>query len=91
MSTSKPLYIYLQRPDSGEWVTVGRYQSGQDGTGRFRYAPSYLESDATLSIDPVNLPVLADIEMVFNAVVGNDDDHPRNHAVRYLHEEKSGD
>lgn len=26
--------------------------------------------------------------MVFNAVVGNDDDHPRNHAVRYLHEEK---
>lgn len=62
MSTSKPLYIYLQRPDSGEWVTVGRYQSGQDGTGRFRYAPSYLESGATISIDPVNLPILADVE-----------------------------
>lgn len=62
MNTSKPLYIYLQQPDSGEWVTVGRYQSGQDGTGRFRYAPSYLESGATLSIDPVNLPILADVE-----------------------------
>ena len=23
--TSKPLFIYLQRPDTGEWVTVGRY------------------------------------------------------------------
>ncbi len=62
MSTSKPLYIYLQLPDSGEWVTVGRYQPGPDGTGRFRYAPSYLESGATLSIDPVNLPILADVE-----------------------------
>lgn len=62
MTTSKPLYIYLQRPDSGEWVTVGRYQSGPGATGRFRYAPSYLESGATLSLDPVNLPILADVE-----------------------------
>lgn len=44
-TTSKPLsralFIYLQRPDSGEWVTVGRYRSGQTGEGFFLYAPSY--------------------------------------------------
>lgn len=57
---SKPLYIYLQRPDSGEWVTVGRYQAGPaPGTGRFRYAPSYLDAGLTWSIDPVNLPLRA--------------------------------
>lgn len=26
--------------------------------------------------------------MIFNAIVGNDDDHPRNHAVIYVHAEK---
>jgi serine/threonine-protein kinase HipA len=30
MRTSKRLFVYLQRPDSGEWVTVGRYE--WDGT-----------------------------------------------------------
>lgn len=25
MTTSKPLYVYLQRPDDGAWVTLGRY------------------------------------------------------------------
>ncbi len=25
MTISKPLYVYLQRPDTGTWVTVGRY------------------------------------------------------------------
>lgn len=58
MTTSDGLYIYLQRPDNGEWVTVGRY--GRDavtGTGRFRYAPSYLDAGLPWSIDPVNLPL----------------------------------
>jgi serine/threonine-protein kinase HipA len=49
--------VYLQRPDSGEWVTVGRYQAGPvAGTGRFKYAPSYVDAGLTWSIDPVNLP-----------------------------------
>lgn len=26
MKTSKRLFVYLQRPDNGEWVTVGRYE-----------------------------------------------------------------
>ena len=30
---SKPLFIYLQRPDTGEWVTVGRYLAGAPGRG----------------------------------------------------------
>ena len=30
--TSKPLFVYLQRPDTGEWVTVGRYQVGAEGS-----------------------------------------------------------
>jgi serine/threonine-protein kinase HipA len=25
MQISKPLYIYLQRPDTAQWVTIGRY------------------------------------------------------------------
>ncbi|WP_341668424.1 type II toxin-antitoxin system HipA family toxin [Alcaligenes sp. SDU_A2] len=58
MTTSKPLYVYLQRPDTGEWVTVGRYSHDMVGeTGRFVYAPSYLEAGYTWSIDPVNLPL----------------------------------
>lgn len=56
-TTSKPLFIYLQRPDNGEWVTVGRHQGDPGaGTGRFRYAPSYVDADLTWSIDSVNLP-----------------------------------
>jgi len=58
MTTSKPLYVYLQRPDTGEWVTAGRYQ-GMSGGGTFQYAPSYLEAGLRWSIDPVNLPVIA--------------------------------
>jgi serine/threonine-protein kinase HipA len=55
--TSKALFVYLQRPDNGEWVTVGRYQAGPvTGTGRFKYAPSYVDAGLTWSIDPVNLP-----------------------------------
>jgi serine/threonine-protein kinase HipA len=58
--TSERFYVYLQRPDSGEWVTVGRYQAttGADGStsGEFRYAPSYVDAGHTWSIDPVGLP-----------------------------------
>lgn len=58
---SKPLFVYLQRPDTGQWTTVGRYQAGPGAnTGRFRYAPSYVDAGLTWSIDPVNLPFRAD-------------------------------
>lgn len=63
LTTSKALFVYLQRPDNGEWVTVGRYQAGPGaGTGRFKYAPSYADAGLTWSIDPVNLPFLPEIE-----------------------------
>lgn len=58
MTTSKPLYIYLQRPDTGDWVTVGRYVlDAHLPLGHFRYAPSYLDSGLPWSIDPVHLPL----------------------------------
>ena len=54
---SKPLFIYLQRPDTGEWITVGRYQAApQNGAGTFKYAPSYVDAGCSWAIDPVNLP-----------------------------------
>lgn len=63
MTTSKPLYVYLQRPDTGEWVTVGRYQLDKDtSTGRFLYAPSYVRAGHAWTIDPVNLPFVPDME-----------------------------
>lgn len=44
--SSERFYVYLQRPDSGEWVTVGRYQAETDAAastvGEFMYAPSYV-------------------------------------------------
>jgi serine/threonine-protein kinase HipA len=58
LSISKPIYVYLQRPDSGVWVTVGRYKTGKPGEGFFRYAPSYIEAGLAWSIDPRNLPFL---------------------------------
>jgi serine/threonine-protein kinase HipA len=64
MMISNKLYVYLQRPDTGEWVTVGLYQCHPDrGTGTFRYAPSYVQAGFAWSIDPVNLPFLPDIEI----------------------------
>lgn len=57
-STSRPLYVYLQRPDTGEWVTVGRYRMDAAGAGRFLYAPSYADAGLAWAIDPVNLPFL---------------------------------
>lgn len=60
-STSKPIYVYLQRPDTGQWVTVGRYLFDFDRkVGLFRYAPSYLEAELPWSVDPVGLPLRAD-------------------------------
>ncbi|MFI4939693.1 MAG: type II toxin-antitoxin system HipA family toxin [Burkholderiales bacterium] len=62
-SASKPIFVYLQRPDDGEWVTVGRYLFDEARqTGSFRYAPSYVDKGLAWSIDPVNLPFRADHE-----------------------------
>jgi len=58
LSISKPIYVYLQRPDSGEWVTVGRYKAGKPGEGFFKYAPSYIDAGLAWAIDPRNLPFL---------------------------------
>jgi len=58
-SISKPVYVYLQRPDTGEWVTVGRYKTGAPGEGFFKYAPSYVDAGHPWAIDPVNLPLLS--------------------------------
>ncbi|EIJ49016.1 hypothetical protein GWL_03050 [Herbaspirillum sp. GW103] len=60
MTISKPVYVYLQRPDNGQWVTVGRYKTGGPGEGFFRYAPSYIEAGHTWTIDPQNLRFLPD-------------------------------
>ena len=60
---SKPIYVYLQRPDTGEWVTVGRYLAGKPGDGYFKYAPSYVDAGLGWEIDPVNLPFLPDAEL----------------------------
>jgi serine/threonine-protein kinase HipA len=61
MTISKPLFVYLQRPDTAEWVTVGRYLGDPaNGLGAFQYAPSYVDAGLTWSIDPVNLPFLPD-------------------------------
>ena len=60
---SRPLYVYLQRPDNGVWVTVGRYRAGAPGEGTFRYAPSYVDAGLAWPIDPVNLRFLPDLEV----------------------------
>ncbi|OWT80283.1 MULTISPECIES: type II toxin-antitoxin system HipA family toxin [unclassified Achromobacter] len=62
MTTSKPIFIYLQRPDNGSWVTIGRYRRGDTGIGLFQYAPSYLDAGLSWSLDPVNLPLAANLE-----------------------------
>jgi serine/threonine-protein kinase HipA len=56
---SSPLFVYLQRPDNGQWVTVGRYSLDANiRQGRFCYSPRYLEAGFQWSIDPVNLPLI---------------------------------
>jgi serine/threonine-protein kinase HipA len=59
---SRPLYVYLQRPDDGAWVTVGRYMASAPGEGMFMYAPSYVDSGLTWAIDPVNLPFVPGVQ-----------------------------
>ncbi|RXZ38178.1 HipA domain-containing protein [Oxalobacteraceae bacterium CAVE-383] len=55
----KPLYVYLQRPDNGEWITVGRYSLDKEThIGTFLYAPTYIDAGFNWSIDPVNLPFI---------------------------------
>ncbi|MGV7209340.1 type II toxin-antitoxin system HipA family toxin [Oxalobacteraceae bacterium A2-2] len=63
LTTSKPIYIYLQRPDNGEWVTVGRYKAGKPGEGFFKYAPSYIDAGFAWAIDPRNLPFLPGMDV----------------------------
>jgi serine/threonine-protein kinase HipA len=55
---SRPLFVYLQRPDTGEWVTVGRYRKGAADEGFFLYAPSYGDAGLSWAIDPRNLPFI---------------------------------
>src|SRR5688572_13672014 len=56
---SKPLYVYLQRPDDGTWVTVGRYRLDKlNGHGTFLYAPSYITAGLPWAIEPINLPLI---------------------------------
>lgn len=59
---SRPLYVYLQRPDDGAWVTVGRYVASAPGEGTFMYAPSYVDNGLAWAIDPVNLPFVPGIQ-----------------------------
>jgi len=55
---SRSQYVYLQRPDTATWVTVGRYTLNDGAhSGSFVYAPSYLDAGLPWAIDPVNLPL----------------------------------
>ena len=64
MMITSSVYVHLQRPDNGEWVTVGRYTLnraeviGERSIGQFVYAPSYLDAAYPWVIDPINLPRL---------------------------------
>lgn len=60
---SKLMYVHLQRPDSGEWVTVGRHRTTAPGQGVFRYAPSYVGAGLAWAIDPKNLPFLPSVDI----------------------------
>ena len=52
----RPLYVYMQRPDTAQWLTVGAYWFDETNSiGRFKYAPSYEEAGHTWVIDPINL------------------------------------
>jgi hypothetical protein len=60
MTICKGLYVYLQRPDTGAWVTVGRYRfDAAVKQGWFVYASSYLEAGLASSIDPIHLSLVA--------------------------------
>ena len=62
MTTSKPIFVYIRRPDTGAWVTIGRYRHHGDGVGLFQYAPTYLDAGLPWSLDPINLPLAAGVE-----------------------------
>lgn len=54
--TTSSLYVYLQRPDTHEWITLGRYSLDRESSnGEFIYAPSYLEAGHAWCVDPINL------------------------------------
>ncbi len=65
--TISSVYLYLQRPDTSEWVTVGRYTLNQaDGQNSvasvaFKYAPSYLQAGHPWLIYPINLAKLDEV------------------------------
>jgi serine/threonine-protein kinase HipA len=64
LNISKPLFVYLQRPGTSEWVTVGRYRTGAPGEGYFKYAPSYVDAGFAWTIDPRNLPFLPEADVL---------------------------
>ena len=66
----RPLYVYLQRPDNGEWVTVGRYLKTSESVGTFRYAPSYVEAGHPWDLDPVNLRRIPDVDFAATRYYG---------------------
>lgn len=63
-SAEKLLFVYLQRPDTGDWVTAGYYRAGMKGSATFRYAPSYVDAGHCWPIDPVNLPFQPDVDVI---------------------------
>ncbi len=73
------VYVHLQRPDNGEWVTVGRYtlnlaESTIESTqGYFQYAPSYLDAGLTWVVDPINMPRLDTVPYLANRYGGLSD------------------
>ena len=64
MKRTASLFVYLQRPDNGTWVTAGQVRTEADGVATFVYMRSYIEAGCTWSIDPVNLPFRADHALV---------------------------
>lgn len=66
----RPLYVYLQRPDNGDWVTVGRYRTDAGGEGFFKYAPSYIDAGLAWAIDPKNLPFLPGMDVAASRYQG---------------------
>lgn len=56
MTIFNSLYVYLQRPDNGDWVTIGRYTNHKD-YGVFEYAASYLEAGYPWPLDPIEVPI----------------------------------
>jgi serine/threonine-protein kinase HipA len=75
MMITSSVYVHLQRPDNGEWVTVGRYtlklveSVNESAQGFFQYAPSYIDSGLKWIIDPINMPRL-DVEPYFASRYG---------------------